>query len=169
MKFSDLLNLPHNGSDVIQAEEIADRLPDCPPVVREVYSDHGRNYEFQKAYGSIKISKLKWHLTPLAASVIVECSIKPFATQWVGNVARRVDNFSSEGWSCIDVRPNIVEHWCKSKTWLVPPVFFDTTVVSEQGRLHLVEGHTRISALRGLISHRILEAASVHHVWLGTF
>ena len=168
MKFSDLLDLDYDeGSGRVSADAIAKRLPGAPGAVQEVYIDHGRKEQFQAQYGSININEITWAKVSLPASEIVECSMYHWFSNWASNVARRPESFGKAGWRCIDVRPNIVDHWSKFHTWLEPPVLLDASLLGRPHGLHLMEGHTRIGILRGLISHGVLQSDSQHFIWRG--
>jgi hypothetical protein len=168
MKFSDLLDLAYDEhSGRVNTYEIAMQLPDAPATVREVYSDHGRKDQFQAQYGPITISEITWAKVSVSASEIIECSIYHWFSNWTNNVARRPESFSKAGWHCIDVRPNIVDYWSKFRTWVEPPVVLDARLLGRPHGLHLMEGHTRIGILKGLISHGVLQSDSQHYIWLG--
>jgi hypothetical protein len=48
-----------------------------------------------------------------------------------------------------------------------PPVFLEGHLVGRGPGLHLVEGHTRIGLLAGLVDAGILGPDSVHCAWVG--
>jgi hypothetical protein len=152
----------------VDSQAIEMLLPGTPPTVREMYSDHGRKEQIQRQYGSITISDITWAKVSLRASEIVECSIYHWFSNWTNNVARRPESFGKAGWRCIDVRPNIVDYWSKFHTWLEPPVLLDASVLGRPHGLHLMEGHTRIGILRGLIFYGVLQPDLKHYIWRGT-
>jgi len=53
---------------------------------------------------------------------------------------------------------------------MTPPIFLDENVeinMKDRKKLHLVEGHTRLGILRGLIDNDGLEKNSLHRCWIG--
>jgi hypothetical protein len=55
---------------------------------------------------------------------------------------------------------------------MTPPVFLNHNVEikllpSPKKELHLVEGHTRLGMLKGLIEKGLLSENSIHKVWVG--
>ena len=168
MRFSDLLQMPFNPeSDTVDLRAILSALPDTPEeVARQVYSDHGRKEDFQSAYGRLEISAIEWKQVERPAAEICSASALPSFRQWFVNVGHRVERFEAEGWACIDVRRPVVSHWAEHATWVVPPVLILGDLMGSTG-LHLIEGHTRVGILAGLVRRRILSKNSGHVVWLG--
>ena len=170
MKFPDLLALKYDPrSDVIDRGALAERLPDTPEVALEVYSDHGRKGDFQEQYEGIEISRLRWERVELTARDLLDCSIFPGFSEWVDTVAHRIEDFAQDGWSCIDVLPEVVKHWQEHRTWLVLPVFLDHSLIPQGEGLHIMEGHTRLGILRGLVDRGIVAASTRHWIWRGAF
>jgi hypothetical protein len=77
------------------------------------------------------------------------------------------ERLREKGWSCIDVRTEVVAHWQEHRTWLSPPVFLDGTLVGSENPYRLVEGHTRVAILKGLLEHGLIEPDSTHRIWYG--
>jgi hypothetical protein len=169
MKFRDLLTVRHNSdTGVIDAIELARLLPNTPQEVREqFYVDHGRNELFQAQYAELEISSLRWSKVGLFASEIAKCSYYERFANWYESVGQRATQFNTQGWSCIDSRKPVVEHWKTHKTWQLSPVFLQGDIAGSLYSLRLVEGHTRVGLLRGLASSGVIESNSIHEVWLG--
>ena len=170
MKFSDLLNQPYcSRRNIIEFESLKSLLPDTPEsVIKQVYSDHGRKFEFQDQFGDIEISEIRWNLASLSAGKIVTCAINDRFSSWFTNVGKRASHFHTDGWQCIDSRENVRAHWENSNTWLTPPVFFVGALLGLTSELRLVEGHTRVGLLKGLLEQHVLSPESMHQVWLGS-
>src|ERR1035438_8105247 len=47
------------------------------------------------------------------------------------------------------------------------PIMMRGELVGSAASLHLVEGHTRTGALRGLVESGVLPPSSAHQVWVG--
>ncbi|MCX7206835.1 MAG: hypothetical protein NT086_12795 [Proteobacteria bacterium] len=171
MNFSDLMSLPYKGDydHDIDLDAILNELPETPrEVARQLYSEHGRNKDFQDTYGLINISQIKWVKVSERAEIIVASSMNPDFDEWFRTAAGRVGSFTKKGWECIHTRKDVQEHWKEFKTWDLPPVTISAALVGLKSPLHLVEGHSRVGLLAGLIQHEILPKQSMHHIWLGT-
>jgi hypothetical protein len=169
MHFRDLMRLSFDEkSRAIDLAAIHAALPDTPEAVsRQVYSDHGRNIEFQISFGSIDIKNLTWQLLTLPASRICAASVSPRFLAWIETVRNRMGSFDQDGWNCIDTRCDVVRSWSTNATWLSAPVFFIGAVVGSASELYLVEGHTRIGVLSGVLKRGIVSPHSTHSVWVG--
>lgn len=168
LTFANLLEIKYDtDTGMIDASELAELLPATPLAIREMLSDHGRNNAFQEQYRTIEISRLNWELVELEAGDILKCSIHDDFQRWVGDVSKRVDDFGDRGWRALDKRPEVTEHWQKHGTWSSPPIFLDAALIGGKG-IHLVEGHTRLGTLRGLVSAGLISARSRHVIWHGT-
>jgi hypothetical protein len=169
MTFADLLDLDFDeGSLRVDTRAIEAALPNTPAAVREVYSDHARKGDFQAQYAAIDIGETLWEQTLLPASEIIQCSIHNSFVNWTNNVAGWSTLFSESGWQCIDARPNVVDHWSKFQTWIDPPILLVGSLVGRPNGLHLMEGHTRVGTLRGLVLRGVLQPDSQHCIWRGT-
>lgn len=169
MKFRDLLDLPYNEKNgIIELEAILEVLPNTPlEVVKQVYQDHGRNGEHQKEYGELDIGSLAWEKKRITAADIQPCFMLSRFSEWPYRVSQRLDQFEKMGWRCIDVRENVWRHWEEHQTWVMEPVFVHRGLVGTEEGMHLVEGHTRVGVLRGLLSRSLISASSFHGVWYG--
>lgn len=169
MKFRDLLDLPYdecNGN--IALEAILEVLPNTPvEVAEQVYRDHGRKEEHQMEYGELEIGGLSWAKKELVAADIQSCFMLPRFSVWPERVSQRLERFEQVGWECIDVREDVWRHWEQHQTWMIEPVLIRRELVGEEEGLHLVEGHTRVGVLRGLLSRALIAGGSVHGVWFG--
>lgn len=167
--FSDLMNLPHTDGNRISFNELKSNLPNTPDaVLRDVYSDHGRKAEFQTQYGRIAIDALEWNLVNYKAKQIIQCTAYSlFELGRLIPVSRWIDNFGSKGWSCIDTRQEVVEQWKLKQTWLSPPYLLQGKILGKKSDLHLVEGHTRLGILKGLVNQGLVEEESLHMIWYG--
>lgn len=170
MLFRDLMSLPFNrASDRIGLSALREAGIVAPDdVLEQFYGDHGRKDEFQSEYGALNISRLLWSEAELPAHEIVACSVYPSFRRWVDDVADRLDHFGADGWGCIDIRPDVVEHWRTRLTWQRSPILIPGELVDEPQPLRLVEGHTRLGVLTGLLRIGQLTGGSVHKVWLAS-
>jgi hypothetical protein len=170
MLFSDLLKFEVEYGHRIPLEDLEQFNLKVPQyVLEQFYSDHGSKYEFQDQYGHLDISSLKWVCKQLPASELISASIYSRFEDRVISVSNWVKNFEGESWNSIDTRKNVIEHWTKHKTWLRIPIFLDGNLLDKQKKIHLVEGHTRLGALRGLVKMSILPKNSLHKIWYGYY
>jgi hypothetical protein len=167
MKFEELMNLTHDQESV-DIRELKEILPLTPyEVIVQLYSQHGRNLEFQNQYGSIEISKIKWEKISLEAYKIIDCDYYEGFNRWFSVVEKRAENFEIDGWKCIDKRKDIVENWEKYQTWIYAPIFFKSKHLNVSFDLKLVEGHTRVALLKGLVNEGVVSKYRKHEIWLG--
>jgi hypothetical protein len=168
MQFSDLMDLPFDPrSDLIELDAVISALPNTPEAVaRQVFVDHGRKEEFQAAYGCLDISAIEWKQVKRPAVEICSASVLPLFRRWFEGVGHRPERFEAEGWACIDSRPAVVAHWAEHSTWITPPVLIYGELEGGTG-LRLIEGHTRVGLLAGLIKRQVLSGNSSHLIWLG--
>lgn len=173
MKFRDLLLLPYNHkNDRICRVSLSEKLrnADTPiEVLEQFYIDHGRKYDFQKQYSQIHISKLNWIKTNISAYEVNQCSTNDAFQSWIESVKKRTSHFNTDGWGCIDHRKEVVDCWMKNKTWLKKPIFLAGSLIDNQSKHHLAEGHTRIAILQGLLERGVINETSVHTIWLGSY
>jgi hypothetical protein len=170
MKFEALCALPHDpGTDRIDIESLRAALPGVPrAVLIQLCADHGRNSDFQARYGQLELDGIRWTLASRTAREICSCSMKEGFRSWFDEVGRRAARFSQRGWTCIDVRPEVQEHWRNHGTWIEAPILIDGSLVASGPELHLVEGHTRVGLLNGLVQWSIVPPESLHAIWLGS-
>ncbi|MDH2178240.1 hypothetical protein [Stenotrophomonas sp. GD03654] len=168
MLFSSLMNLSYAESGRIELDALRQALPSTPEdILIQVYADHGRNCAFQKQYGHLDISRIEWQLDRVPAEEIVVCTVWRDFQDWFDSVAARVNAFATHGWKCVDVRADVRLSWECERTWIRPPILLGGVLAPYAPRLHLVEGHTRIGLLRGLIAAGVLSGMSEHLVWIG--
>ena len=169
MKFRDLLSKPYNeDTGIICADSLRILLPETPlEVIEQVYSHHGRKGEFQEQYAELELSSIVWDSVLISAEEIIRASFYPGFASWFLNVEARPLEFKKRGWRCIDTRADVVEHWANHQTWSLQPVLIQGLQPAVAGRLHLVEGHTRVALLKGLVNSGVLNPKSEHQVYVG--
>ena len=168
MKFSQLLEFPYGSDGSIDLPAILETLPGTPrDVAQQFLSDHGRKSVFQDQYASLDLSLIDWSLEEIEAYSLLEASIYPRNHRWVESVGKRLEDFHAKSWACIDSRRTVCQQWATSRTWLIPPIFLDGIGPAASNRLHLVEGHTRVGLLAGLVQRAIVPANSKHQAWVG--
>jgi len=168
MKFADLLLLPQTATGRIDQEAARDALPDMPyDVLEQVIVDHGANDDFQRQYGHLDLEVIGWELRRTEASALIAATVFNDFAPWFESVARRTRHVLNAGWRCIDTREAVVDHWREHLTWIRAPVFLQVGPGGSAATLHLVEGHTRLAVLRGLVDLRVVKPESTHEAWIG--
>jgi len=169
-KFAELLKLPREPQsgkvDLNALLKLGVAMP--VEVLEQVCWDHGVNPAFQKQYGHLELTTIKWELRSVVAAELINAGIYPPFTRWVDNVTDRIKDYPIEGWECIDSRQKIVAYWREHQTWMRLPVFLHGDLLGSSAALHLVEGHTRLGVLRGLVHHQVIGSDSLHQVWVGS-
>lgn len=166
--YSDLLSLPKEESDKIpMGVLVALDLPMPSDVLEQFCSDHGRKEEFQEQYGHLNLRELLWQLQSIPAKQLVQATVYEEFQCYPREVSERVAGFQKDGWECIDCRSEVIEQWRKHQTWLRPPILLVGNLVGQGPSLHLVEGHTRLGILAGLVKAGIVDAESTHQAWVG--
>jgi hypothetical protein len=140
-------------------------MPD--DVVEQFVKDHGTKGDFQKQYGHLDLHAVAWDLKSIPASELLACSVFPRFAEWVDIVADRTRVVPIEGWKEVRLPRGASESWRERGTWLRSPVMISGEMIGSANPLHLVEGHTRLGALRGLVEAGVLPASSEHEVWIG--
>ncbi len=170
MKFSDLQHLPYDEfSNAINIQAILEKMPTVPvEVVQQVFSEHGKNPEFVEFYQDLELDRIHWELRKVKGSEIISAKMNSNFERWFAGVGERVGDFKSKGWDCIDSRPEVQNHWAKYKTWVIPPVFIHGLLLGLDSVFQLVEGHTRVGLLNGLITHGIIDPDIEHAIWFGS-
>lgn len=170
MKFKELGSLPVDKyEDCIDQLLLKSLLPDTPnDVIEQFYSDHGRNNDFQEQYKDIEISKLNWNLVMLPAKDLICASVYSEFQQWFQTCVGKSQRIRmTRDWSYLHNLESICSFWEKHKTWDRPPIFFKSQLLNNQNSLHLVEGHSRLGSLKGLVLGETLLGSSIHSAWVG--
>ena len=168
--FSDLIHLPYDEfSAKISIDQILRQLPDTPvEVAQQFYADHGRKEDFQSQYGHLQLRSIIWGNVKVLGSGLHDINIYSNFRNWFDSVGRRAEEYSELGWMGIDTRRAVQQHWEKFGTWDLSPILIDGSFVNSFSRMHLIEGHTRIGLLSGLIRCGVVPEDSKHSIWMGS-
>jgi hypothetical protein len=170
ISLADLDHLPRPGSgvpiercrDLFWGSAIVAALNWPKEVVDQFLFDHGTNEGFRRQYGDLDLSALRWKLEMLSASELASAGVYFGFADWLHNV-------EADPHEHIGRRPERRAAWAESGSWRVPPILLDRSLLERGGHgFHLVEGHTRVGTLRGLLALGDLEPGSVHRAWVGT-
>jgi hypothetical protein len=168
MRFQEIMRFRRTATGAVPLEVLKSlQLPIPEDVLEQFLFDHGTKGEFQLQYGNIDLHGLRWELMSIQAAEILGCSVYPEFGRWIETVAGRTRVVPQEGWRAVQLPPGAAQHWQSCGTWIRPPVMLQGEVLKSNRTLHLVEGHTRIGALLGLIQSEALPSSSIHLVWVG--
>jgi len=168
VKFAELVTLPRTQGGLLDRQAVERLLPHVPDdVLTQVVIDHGTKPEFQRQYADLDFDAIRWELRYFTASKLVTASTYEQFAEWVDTVSRRTHAVRNYDWNSIDVRNEVVENWRVNHTWLRPPVFLEADLLGRDPGVHLMEGHTRLGILRGLVAGGIIRPSSLHMAWLG--
>jgi hypothetical protein len=165
---SDLAHLPRPGD----AGESWQGFIECPlvrglnwpkDVVEQFLFDHGTNPDFLDQYGHLSLETLNWPLEELPATEFAR------VTWTVDRLGARVEECESSPEGHIGLRlPDQRARWSEAGTWVVPPLLIDASLLRPpRSGLHIVEGHTRIGILRGLLAAGVADRGQTHSVYVG--
>jgi hypothetical protein len=170
VRLSDLEDLPRPGYGDYGEDGWQLFINDCritrldwpDAVVEQFLFDHGRNSEFLIEYGHIELQDLAWELIGVAAEDFMTVTVCAEFRDWVDSCERhfqfRIDQRVSEE----------RDSWREDGTWIVPPVLVDGSLVTPRSStLRLIEGHTRLGILRGLLAAGIADPSHTHQAWVG--
>ena len=171
MRFSQLLQLPYEArTDKIYISELLDRLPNFPQeILRDFLADHGRKDDFQEQYAHIDLLRIKWLEQRVAAENLIECALFGRFMPRFAAVTARPDSWSEKGWGCVDPREQVINYWRKHKTWQRKPIFLNGALMFSEKDYYLVEGHTRLGLLKGLIGSNVVSRKASHSIWFGCY
>lgn len=168
MHLREIMRLRRTSAGVVPMDVLqALGLPMPDDVLEQFVFDHGTKREFQEQYGDVDLHAVRWRQLALPASEILACSIYQGFRERVSRVADWTRAVPEQGWVDMCIHPKAVVHWQQHATWMRPPIMMRGELVGSAAPLHLVEGHTRTGALRGLVESGVLPPPSAHQVWVG--
>lgn len=146
------------------------RLPMPADVEQQFIQDHGNDARFLAEYGRLDLHAIAWERVVLPASTLIAASIKESCEQYLHGIRDDLRRYGLGYWEMHNVRAGDVAAWRSDGTWARSPIFLDEALLGadRQEGLHLVEGHTRLGALWGLILRGEIDPQSTHEIWLGS-
>jgi hypothetical protein len=160
-----LLEVEHDGVGNIDLEKLISLLPSTPEdVIKQFYVDHGRKDAFQEQYSDLDIGNIHWQELLLGFNDISALNIYPEFDNWVQICKHRSTAVSvNNDWSKIQNSLDVTSFWEQNHTWVRPPVILEGI----NSKINLVEGHTRLGTLLGLVESGMISDCSQHKVWVG--
>jgi hypothetical protein len=164
LSLADLAHLPRSGSGKDDREFFHSECRrlglDWPPgVVDQLLFDHGAKDEFLEQYRHLNLLRLRWELRSVRASELILCTSHKEFSDRVRSVAEHPH------WTLEQYEKGYGRVWDHS--WMVPPLLLEGWLREPpQNELHLVEGHTRIGVLKGLVQLGEVPADSEHDAFV---
>jgi hypothetical protein len=136
-------------------------------VFRQLMIDHSLTAFTQERFGHLNLHQIRWDEVTLPAIMIAAASYE-HGSDNVGNSEHQTEQVPGSGWKPVTILSRRSKRrWQERRTWLDLPLFVEGSLVGLPAAMHLIEGHRRLGALRGLLKSGWLEPASEHRVWLG--
>jgi len=168
MYFREILYFRRTSAGTVPLEVLhALELPMPEDVLEQFVFDHGTKDDFQQQYGHMDLHAMRWDLLSIRGDEILACSVYPRFAEWMETAAGRTRVVPSAGWKDVLLPPGAAKNWQDHRTWMRGPVMLRGDLAGADRPLHLVEGHTRVGALRGLVESGSLPSSDVHLVWVG--
>lgn len=149
-------------SDLVDELEI----PIPPDPAEQFLVDHSDKHDFHEVYGDLDLHAMEWFLEDIPTSRLLTCTTKSASYE---RYVQETSGYFAEGlslWEKRNHRPKDTAHWREHRTWSRPPVLLEHPLI-DNGSLHLVEGHTRVGALRGLHAYDPSMTLETHKCWVG--
>lgn len=166
LRLADLNDLARPGSG---AEDLGFFDVECrrrgldwpSPVIERFLFDHGTKSQFQEQYGDLDLVMLRWQFRSLLAGELVDCTYDE-------DLGGRVQSVSARPhWTLKEYRIHRGVTW--QGTWSVPPILIEGALRNPlQPELHLVEGHTRLGVLIGLVGMGEVALDSAHFAYVAS-
>jgi hypothetical protein len=168
MQVREIMRFRQTSAGVVPMEVLRSlALPMPDDVLEQFVFDHGTKDHVQRQYGHLDLHAIRWEQLALPAFEILACSVYTSFTDFVEAVADQTRIVHAKGWADVCLSPWAANHWQRHGTWMRSPVLMRGELAGSASALHLVEGHTRLGALRGLVESGELSPSSAHQVWVG--
>lgn len=170
-RLADLQHLPRPGDgranfSTFQAEIAARNIQWPSAVIEQFLFDHGCNHHFVEQYGHLDLEHIEWTLKSITASELSKSTYHEDLGERLTSVAEHPHD-TLRMYRSPELISRRGEPW--NRTWAVPPVLLSGELRDPpQAELHLVEGHTRMGVLIGLLRLGEVEPTSEHLAYVGS-
>jgi hypothetical protein len=136
---------------------------ECPmDVFEQLFHEHHGDEDFAAVVRFINWANVDWEEAALSGVALRRVAI-PRAYQHAVDEAR---------WRTVeegvqDDRPEIIDHWKTTGTWLRSPILIAGEVLGTSLDNECLVGFTRLGNLLGLLDRQQIPEAARHRVWLG--
>jgi hypothetical protein len=136
---------------------------DCPAdVFGQLFHDHHDDPEIGRLLRFVDWSDVSWEEGALSGVALRHTGV-PRAFQLAVDEARQ--ETARDGFH--DDRPEVMEHWTASHTWIRPPIVLAGELRQSNLRYELVVGFTRLGNLLGALDRQDLPEHARHSIWIG--
>lgn len=126
-------------------------------AIQQFLYDHGTKGEFLEQYGHLNLLSLRWELVTITALELLGCTYhRDFS---------RVPDTARDPRSMLARYRQAYGYAVWDGSWKVPPLVLNGSLCDPpQLRPHLIEGHTRLGVLIGLVRLGEVSPESIHEV-----
>jgi hypothetical protein len=136
---------------------------DCPAdVFEQLFHDRHNDPELGAVLRFVDWSQVTWEEGALSGVALRHTGV-PRAYRYAVDEARQ--ETLREGFH--DDRPEVMDHWTQSHTWIRPPIVLAGELLQSNLRYELIVGFTRLGNLLGSLDRRELPEHAQHRVWIG--
>jgi hypothetical protein len=132
-------------------------------VLEQFLFDHGNKPGFVAAYGHLDLRDMRWRIRTFKAEELRQIGHGTYfehVEETRQNPRHWIGNWRGSG---VDLG------WETIGSWRRPPVLIDGYCAQPaHNGLHVVEGHTRLGLLQGLIDDGTIGAHTEHRAWFGS-
>ena len=163
MRFANLRYFARTAAGTLDPQAVhALKFPMPEDVLEQFVVDHSLSHEFQDKYADLDLYGIAWAIVDLPVPQITACTSK--FDDYVDEVAAIIrENVAERPLPHMSAESSAA--WFNSGTWLRSPVFLEAVVLGSS-TLHLVEGHTRVGVLKGLLDMSV-PVRTNHRCWVG--
>jgi len=170
MRFEELRRFRRTEGGQVPREVLDQlELPMPADVLEQFVFDHGLLESFQSHYGNLDLHSIAWASRELTAVEIIQCEVKLHGfDRRVEQLTEATRHVLKSGWHEVHISDQALKSWRDRRTWRRRPIIIERDLLSPGTEgLHLVEGHTRVGCLIGLVECGYLDPSSLHGVWIG--
>jgi hypothetical protein len=131
-------------------------------VFEQLFHDHHADAEIANLLRFVNWSEVSWEEGALSGVAVRHAGV-PRPYQRAVDEARQ--ETARSGFH--DDRPEVMEHWLESHTWIRAPIVLAGDLRQSNLRYELIVGFTRLGNLLGALDRQELPEPARHRVWIG--
>jgi hypothetical protein len=136
---------------------------ECPQeVFTQLFHEHSSDADFAVIVRSIDWGRVHWELEELSGIALRQVRVERGYQYAVDEARDRATRFGVE-----DERQEVIDHWQEAKSWIVPPVALECSLLDGGPGLELVVGYTRLGNLLALLDREAIPETKRHLLWVG--
>jgi hypothetical protein len=135
----------------------------CPlDVFEQLFHDHHDDVAMGRLLRFVDWSEIAWAEDAVSGVALRHSGIP---RDWQQAVDEAREQTTLQGFH--DERPEVMQHWEQSHTWIRRPILLRGAVLESTVRYELVVGFTRVGNLLGALDRQDLPEHVRHVVWIG--